>query len=122
MAQKVAGSNPVAHPTKGPARGLFPLCAPGMGECLRVKVPCGGWPRATLDKGKGVCSDAESEGSRRQSCNSRNTNLVGGTDVWASLRHKAKPEIGQRATVWIRKLWRTAECGPSRSVVRRDGG
>lgn len=49
-----------------------------------------------LAEGKGVCGDAESEGSRRQSCDPRNTNFVRGTDVWASLLHKAKAKIGPK--------------------------
>lgn len=44
-----------------------------------------------LAKGKGVCREAESRGSRRQNLDPRNTNRIKGDRTWVSLHSKVKP-------------------------------
>ena len=44
-----------------------------------------------LAKGKGVRREAESEGSRRQNLDPRDTNHIRGYRTWASLHDKVKP-------------------------------
>jgi hypothetical protein len=62
-----------------------------MGNGLGVKVPCRSRWWKLLAKGKGVHREVGSEGSRRQSPDSRDTNRIKGCGTWASLRDKTKP-------------------------------
>ena len=71
------------------------LSAPGMGADLAVRVRCGRGSTSPLAKGKGVRREAESGGSRRQSHDPRNTNLIRGWAAWVSWLTTAKPEAAK---------------------------
>ena len=98
---------------RGFGRRLF--CAPGMGADLAVRVRCGRGSTSPLAKGKGVRREAESGGSRRQSHDPRNTNLIRGCAAWVSWRTTAKPEAAKgRCSRW-------GGCGAKVSVLTRGG-
>ena len=70
---------------------LLRVRAPGTGVNLMVKVHCRRGSTSLLAEGKGVHREAESEGSRRQTPEPRNTNLKRGWLIRASLLDKIKP-------------------------------
>ena len=86
-----------------------------MGVDLVVKVHCRRGSTSLLAKGKGVRREAESEGSRRQTHDPMNKNLIGGYTVRMSWRNTAKSQAAKgRWSIW-------GGCGGKVNALTRGG-